>query len=118
MTFEHTTSCDYMSNPTKGPKLEESSITLFKSIGLTQAKAAEASKSPKCAALLKKLIEDNSLVSRKLDEKQAGLIAAFASQLAKSNGIDSQSEKYVLDTILDGKLKSVDQVAGVFMIYI
>ncbi|KAJ3883826.1 glutamine-tRNA ligase [Lentinula edodes] len=101
-----------MSNPTKGPKLEDSSITLFKSIGLTQAKAAEASKSPKCAALLKKLIEDNSLVSRKLDEKQAGLIAAFASQLAKSNGIDAQSEKYVLDTILDGKLKSVDQVAA------
>ncbi|KAJ3987488.1 glutamine-tRNA ligase [Lentinula detonsa] len=103
-----------MSKHTKEAQPEDPLTTLFKSIGLTQAKAAEASKSPKSAAVLKNLIEEHSLVSRGLDEKQAGLIAAFAVQVAKSNGIDAQSQKYVLDAILDGKLKSVDQVtAGV-----
>ncbi|KAJ4478315.1 glutamine-tRNA ligase [Lentinula aciculospora] len=103
-----------MSKPTKEVKLDDPSITLFKSIGLSQAKAIEASKSPKSAAELKNLIDEHSLASRVSDEKQAGLIAALAGQLAKSNGIDAQSKGYVLETILDGKLKSVDQVtAGV-----
>ncbi|KAE9410153.1 glutaminyl-tRNA synthetase [Gymnopus androsaceus JB14] len=101
-----------MSKSAKEAKPEDPLVPLFKSIGLTQSKAAEACKSPKTAAALKNLIENYSLVSRGLDEKQAGLVSALAGQLAKSNDINAQSEKYVLDRILDGKLKSVDQVTA------
>ncbi|KAK7470461.1 Glutaminyl-tRNA synthetase [Stygiomarasmius scandens] len=91
-------------------KEEDALISLFKSIGLTQAKAAEATKSPKAATTLKDLIAKYSLTTRGLDEKQAGLIAALAGQLAKSSNVDSEKEEYVLNKILDGSLKSVDQV--------
>ena len=52
-------------------------VSLFKSIGLTQAKAVEAAKSAKSANALKDLIESYSLVG-KLDDKQAVLVAALA----------------------------------------
>ncbi|KAF9076844.1 tRNA synthetases class I, catalytic domain-containing protein [Rhodocollybia butyracea] len=101
-----------MSKSAKEVKPEDDLIPLFKSIGLTQAKAAEASKSAKSAATLKSLIEKYSLASRGLDEKHAGLVAALAGQIAKSSEISGESEKYVLDRILDEKLKSVDQVTA------
>ncbi|EEB90522.1 hypothetical protein MPER_11259, partial [Moniliophthora perniciosa FA553] len=94
-------------------KLEDPLIPLFKSIGLNQPKAVEAAKSPKAAATLKNLIDKYSLASHdSADEKNAGLIAAFAGQLAKTDGVTEEQEKYVLDRILDGKLKSVDQVTA------
>lgn len=83
-------------------------VDLFKSIGLTQAKAAEAAKSAKSAALLQGLIERHSLTGR-VDEKQAGLIAALAVQGAK---IGEDERGYVVDAIIDGRLKSTDQVNG------
>lgn len=83
-------------------------VDLFKSIGLTQAKAAEAAKSAKSAALLQGLIERHSLPGR-VDEKQAGLIAALAVQGAK---IGEDERGYVVDAIIDGRLKSTDQVNG------
>jgi hypothetical protein len=83
-------------------------IDLFKSIGLTQAKAAEAAKSAKSAALLQGLIERHSLTGR-VDEKQAGLIAALAVQGTK---IEEDERGYVVDAIIDGRLKSTDQVNG------
>ncbi|KAF5359049.1 hypothetical protein D9758_004752 [Tetrapyrgos nigripes] len=91
-------------------KEEDALIPLFKSIGLTQAKAAEATKSPKAATTLKTLIEKYSLTSRGLDEKQASLISALAGQLAKSSNVDSEKEEFVVNKILDGSLKSTDQV--------
>jgi glutaminyl-tRNA synthetase len=93
-------------------KNEDDLVTLFKSIGLTQAKAAEATKSPKAATTLKTLIEKYSLTSRGLDEKQAGLISALAGQLAKSSNVDSDKEELVINKILDGSLKSTDQILG------
>ncbi|THV08374.1 glutaminyl-tRNA synthetase [Dendrothele bispora CBS 962.96] len=89
---------------------EEALVSLFKSIGLTQAKAAEAAKSPKAATTLKDLIAKYSLTSQGLDEKQAGLVAALAGQLAKTPNVDAGKEEFVLNKILDGSLKSVDQV--------
>ena len=44
-------------------------IELFKSIGLTQSKAAEAAKSSKSASILKDIIEKKDLVAKKPDEK-------------------------------------------------
>ena len=83
-------------------------IDLFKSIGLTQAKAAEAAKSAKSAEILQGLIERYSLTGR-VDEKQAGLVAALAVQGTK---IGEDERGYVVDAIIDGRLKSTDQVNG------
>ncbi|KAK0206347.1 glutamine-tRNA ligase [Desarmillaria ectypa] len=84
-------------------------VSLFKSLGLTQAKALEAAKSPKSAAVLQYLIEKYSLVGR-TDEKQASLVVALAGQLAKSEKVGESERKYIIDKILEGDLKSVDQV--------
>ncbi|KAF9268161.1 glutamine-tRNA ligase [Marasmius fiardii PR-910] len=91
---------------------EDPLISLFKSIGLNQAKASEAAKSPKAAATLKSLIDKYSLNSRNdVNEKNAGLVATLAGQLSKVE-CKEEAEKYVLERILDGKLKSVDQVTA------
>ncbi|KAF8897714.1 glutamine-tRNA ligase [Infundibulicybe gibba] len=101
-----------MSKPSKATPMADPSISLFKSIGLTEPKAAEAAKSPKNAAVLKDLIETHDLVSRvQSDEKQASLIVSLAGALVKSNVVEQTKREYVIKKILDGGLKSVDQVA-------
>jgi glutaminyl-tRNA synthetase len=96
--------------PTKGTSPETAAyIDLFKSIGLSQAKASEASKSAKGAALLQDLIERHALTGGRIDEKQAGLVAALAVQGAK---IGEDERGYVVHAIIDGRLKSTDQVNG------
>ncbi|KAH8987576.1 glutamine-tRNA ligase [Lactarius hatsudake] len=82
-------------------------IDLFKSIGLTQAKAAEAAKSAKSASLLQGLIERHSLTGGRIDEKRAGLVAALAVQGAR---IGEDERGYIVNAIIDGRLKSTDQV--------
>ncbi|KAI0269475.1 glutaminyl-tRNA synthetase [Russula aff. rugulosa BPL654] len=94
--------------PPKGTSPETAAyIDLFKSIGLSQAKASEASKSAKGAALLQDLIERHALTGGRIDEKQAGLVAALAVQGAK---IGEDERGYVVHAIIDGRLKSTDQV--------
>lgn len=89
-------------------------VTKFKSLGLPQAKAVEAAKSPKSAAILQDLIDNYALVNEKggLDEKTAGLVVALSGNLSKTDSVGEAEKKYVLDKILEGKLKSVDQVLG------
>ncbi|RDB22773.1 putative glutamine--tRNA ligase [Hypsizygus marmoreus] len=101
-----------MSKSAKSDPAADPLIPLFKSIGLSQAKAQEAVKSPKSAAILKDIIEKHSLLSRGLDEKQAGLVVTLAVTLAKSEGVGEQERQYVISRIADGKLKSVDQVTA------
>lgn len=84
-------------------------IELFKSIGLTQSKAAEAAKSPKSAATLKDIIEKKKLSGKNLDEKTSVLLAAAAVQSSK---LGEDERGYAVDAILDGRLKSTDQVSG------
>jgi len=84
-------------------------VELFKSIGLTQAKAAEAAKSAKSAALLQGLIERHPLTEGRIDEKQAGLVAALAVQGTK---IGEDERGYVVNAIIDRRLKNTDQVNG------
>ncbi|KAG6833926.1 hypothetical protein H0H87_007937 [Tephrocybe sp. NHM501043] len=87
-------------------------VSLFKSIGLAQAKAQEAAKSPKSAPILKNIIESYPTVSSgKLSEKQAGLIVALAGALVKAT-IDTAERDYLIATILEDRLKSVDQVTA------
>lgn len=101
-----------MSKPPKSDPAADSLIPLFKTIGLTQAKAVEAAKSPKSAAVLQDIIEKHSLTARSPDEKQAGLLAALAVLVAKSDNTADTERAYVVDKILEGKLKSPDQVNG------
>ena len=96
--------------PPKGTSPETAAyIDLFKSIGLTQAKASEAAKSTKSAALLQDLIERHALTGGRIDEKQAGLVAALAVQGGK---VGEDERGYVVDAIICGRLKGTDQVNG------
>jgi glutaminyl-tRNA synthetase len=96
--------------PLKGTPPETTAyIDLFKSIGLTQAKASEAAKNAKSAALLQGLIERHALAGGRIDEKQAGLVAALAVQGAK---VGESEQGYVVNAIIGGRLKSTDQVNG------
>lgn len=98
-----------MSKSKSGP--DESLVTLFTSIGLTRSKAIEAAKSPKAATALSELIGQFSLIGS-LDEKQASLVAAFAVLLSKSVGVGEDGRRHVVSSVINGKLKSTDQVAG------
>jgi glutaminyl-tRNA synthetase len=87
-------------------------VVLFKSIGLPQSKAVEANKNPKSALVLKDLIEKHNLNDIGLDEKRAVLITAFAGNLFKTVAAGDDERSFVVANILEGKLKSVDQVSG------
>jgi glutaminyl-tRNA synthetase len=96
--------------PPKGTSPETTAyIDLFKSIGLSQAKAFEAAKSAKNAAIFQGLIERHALTGGRIDEKQAGLVAALAVQGAK---IGEDERGYAVNAIIDVRLKSTDQVNG------
>ncbi|KAJ8507653.1 hypothetical protein ONZ45_g9988 [Pleurotus djamor] len=97
------------SKPAKPEAATDPLIPLFKSIGLNQAKAVEAAKSPKAAATLKDLIEKHEL-AQNADEKKATLFAALASALSKVSSVGEQETAYIVSGIVDAKLKSVDQV--------
>jgi hypothetical protein len=94
----------------------DSLTSLFQSIGLTEAKAKEATKSPKSAAILKDMIQKHDLGSRGVTDKQAGLIVTYAIHVSKSSEIVEDAKKeLVLEGIVQGQLKSVDQVNGAFV---
>ncbi|KAI5893865.1 glutaminyl-tRNA synthetase [Schizophyllum commune H4-8] len=89
-------------------------VPLFEAIGLPHAKAVEAAKSAKQAAALKDIIEKYQLDKRepKLEEKQAGLISALAGQVAKAPDTTEEARDFVVDKILEGKLKTTDQAVA------
>lgn len=99
-----------MAPPKSDPAASDTSIPLFKSIGLSQAKAAEAAKNAKSANVLHNLIVSYDLTKAHLDEKQATLVTALAGQLAKTESIEPSEQDFAVKAILQGKLKSVDQV--------
>ena len=96
------------------PNEQDSSslVSLFKSIGLTQAKAADAVKAPKSANILKEIIESHAVVAEGLDEKKASLLSTLAILLAKASAVGSDERQYVINCILHAKLKTVDQITG------
>ena len=83
---------------------------MFETIGLNQAKAKDAAKSPKIAEPLKHLVETFELSERSVNDKQASLFVYFAPPSSKLAG--DQEREYIIDRIIDGKLKSTDQVNG------
>jgi glutaminyl-tRNA synthetase len=84
--------------------------TKFETIGLNQAKAKDAAKSPKIAEPLKHLVETFTLSERSVNDKQASLLVYFAPPSSKL--ASDQERGYIVDKIIDGKLKSTDQVNG------
>lgn len=103
-----------MSKPVKADPAADPVVPLLTSIGLSQAKAIEAVKSPKIAAELKDIVETYGLHTRaeKLDDKQASLVVALAGQLVKSDPIAEDGRAYVVQRIVDARLKTVEQVTG------
>lgn len=84
--------------------------TTFEAIGLNQAKAKDAAKSPKIAEPLKHLIETFKLSERSVNDRQASLLVHLAPPSARLAGDNERG--YIVDKIIDGRLKSTDQVNG------
>ncbi|TFK43715.1 tRNA synthetases class I, catalytic domain-containing protein [Crucibulum laeve] len=99
-----------MSKPAKVDPAADSLVPLFKSIGLPQAKAVEAVKSTKSVPILKDIIESHPAIANGLDEKQASLIVALSVGLSKADGVGIPERDYIITRLLEGGLKSVDQV--------
>jgi len=89
-------------------------VVLFKSIGLTQAKALEAVKAPKSASILKNIIESHKDTVTSLEEKHATLLANLAVLLSKAPSLAVDRRDFIVRAVLDSKLKSVDQITGRF----
>lgn len=87
-------------------------VALFESIGLTKAKALEAIKAPKSAAILKETIESNTDLLTGLEEKQATLTYNLSVVLSKAGAVGLSERDYIVKAIIESKLKSVDQVTG------
>ena len=96
--------------PTPTTEEIETLAAKFEAIGLNQAKAKDAAKSPKIAEPLKHLVETFKLSERLVGDKQASLLVHFAPPSSKLAG--DQERGYIVDKIIDGKLKSTDQVNG------
>jgi len=90
----------------------ESHVRFFESFGLTTAKALEAAKSPKPANILKELIEQNNLGVKDFGQETGVLLVTLAIELSKSPSCTNTEREYVLKRIVNGDLKTVDQVNG------
>lgn len=102
-------------------------ISAFKTIGLSDAKALEVARAPKQAAILKSLIDqsdaDAGLDLRaahtrgELDEKKSALVLSLCVASASAAKLTEEGRKYALRAILDGRLKSNEQVSGAFWVW-
>ncbi|OCF36927.1 glutamine-tRNA ligase [Kwoniella heveanensis BCC8398] len=84
-------------------------IALFEGLGLANKSATELVRQPKSGVAFKTLIDEYNLSDKKFDEKQAGALV----KLSASAGKLGPAEKgYVVDKIVNGSLKTQDQVAA------
>lgn len=84
-------------------------VELFATISLTGSRATETLSNPKHAAAVENAITELDLSSKAIDAKASALIVAATSP--KSN-LDKPKRDYLVGRILDGSLKSTDQVNG------
>ena len=84
-------------------------IAQFQSIGLTQAKATDVARNPKNAASLSDLVHQNSLQDKNIDAKRGALLTTLA---VSGQQLAQEGRNYVCGAIVDGRLKSEDQVSG------
>lgn len=96
-------------------------ISAFKSIGLSEAKALEVARAPKQAAILSSLITQPDSDLRKahangeLDEKKTALLLSLCVAAGNATNLNEEGRRYALGAILDGRLKSNEQVSGAFV---
>ncbi|KAF8528937.1 glutaminyl-tRNA synthetase [Hysterangium stoloniferum] len=84
-------------------------ISLFQSINLSQTKAVETARNSKNTSSLKELIDRNDLIAKELEEKQANSILQLAVQGTR---IDLEQQDIIVTNIVNGKLKTSDQVTA------
>lgn len=84
-------------------------ISLFSSLGLSKNAAENLVRAPKQSAPFKALIDDYDLAGKTFDDKQA---AALVKLSAIGGKLQSPERGFVVSKIVDGSLKSPDQVTG------
>ena len=84
-------------------------ISLFSSLGLSNNAAVNLVRTPKQSAPFKALIDDYDLAGKTFDDKQA---AALVKLSATGGKLSSEDRGFVVRKIVDGSLKSPDQVTG------
>ncbi|KAF8314698.1 glutamine-tRNA ligase [Clavulina sp. PMI_390] len=92
-------------------------IATFKAIGLNDTKSIEAARAPKQASILLSFIDRGDLKAKRdsgeLDDKKLGLVAALCVACASPNSkVEEEGRLYGLNAILDGRLKSNEQVSA------
>ena len=91
------------------PSVEDLAV-YFAACGLTATRAQDSAKS-KQANSINALFRANSLETKGLTDKQALL----ATQIARDGGkLGEEERKFAVEAVVDGKLKSSDQVIGQF----
>lgn len=93
-------------------------IVALKSIGLSDTKSFEVARSSKQATILASLIDRANLREKResgeLDEKKVALLLSLCVACAASAKLDDENKLYALDAILSGRLKSNEQISGIF----
>jgi hypothetical protein len=84
-------------------------ITLFSSLGLSNNAAVNLVRTPKQSAPFKALIDDYDLAGKTFDDKQA---AALVKLSATGGKLEPPERGFVVQKIVNGALKSPDQVTG------
>lgn len=84
-------------------------VAQFTALGLAPNSATELVKQPKSGLALKGLIEEYHLNDVQLEEKQAGALVKLATGGAK---LGPAEKGFVVQKVVKGNVKSVDQVAG------
>lgn len=84
-------------------------ISLFSSLGLSNNAAVNLVRTPKQSAPFKALIDDYDLAGKTFDDKQAAALVKLSATGGKLSGED---RGFVVKKIVDGSLKSPDQVTG------
>jgi glutaminyl-tRNA synthetase len=97
------------------PKIDPNSpentalISLFTSLGLASNSATELIRQPKSGVAFKSLIDEFQLEGKTFDEKQAGALVKLS---AAGGKLGAEKRGYVVEKIVQGDLKTPDQVVG------
>lgn len=84
-------------------------VELFTKVGLTYKASTDLVRQPKSATPFKALVEDFQLANESHDEKTASNLVKLSAGCAK---LEQGEKGYAVQKILNGDLKTADQVAG------
>lgn len=84
-------------------------IKEFEAVGLSTNSATELVRTPKAGNAFRALVDGNGLSGKSFENNQANALVKLS---AVGTKLPPNALKYVLDRIVEGDLKSPDQVAG------